>query len=42
MNNKKQKMIELRKQGMTYQEIADIFGCSKSYVGSLLSKTKEC
>ena len=42
MNNKKEKMVELRKQGMTYQEIADIFGCSKSYVGSLLSKSKEC
>lgn len=41
MNNKKEKMVELRKQGMTYQEIADIFGCSKSYVGSLLSKSEE-
>ena len=41
MNNKKEKMVELRKQGKTYQEIADIFGCSKSYVGSLLSKAEE-
>lgn len=42
MSNKKEKMVELRKQGMTYQEIADIFGCSRSYVGSLLGKSEEC
>lgn len=41
MNNKKEKMVELRKQGMTYQEISDILGCSKSYVGSQLSNSEE-
>ena len=39
MNNKKQTMFKLRSQGMTYQEIADVVGCSKSYVGSILSKS---
>lgn len=42
MNNKKEKMVELRKQGMTYQEIADVIGCSKAYVGSQLSSKEDC
>jgi YesN/AraC family two-component response regulator len=42
MNEKQEKMIELRKQGMTYQEIANVLGCSKSYVGQLIGKNEEC
>ena len=42
MSNKKEKMVELRKQGFTYQKIADTLGCSRSYVGQILSEKEEC
>lgn len=36
-----QKMIEMRNEGHTYQEIADVFGISKQAVHSYIKKAKE-
>ena len=38
---KTQKMIEMRNEGHTYQEIADVFGISKQAVHSYIKKAKE-
>ena len=37
-----QKMIEMRNEGHTYQEIADVFGISKQAVHNYIKKAKEC
>lgn len=35
---KKEQIIEMRNQGMTFQAIADKFGCSKQYVHAELNR----
>ena len=39
MQWKREQATALRKQGKTYQEIADYMGISKAYVAILLDKT---
>lgn len=41
VSSKTQKMIEMRNEGHTYQEIADVFGISKQAVHSYIKKAKE-
>lgn len=36
MRSRREIALEMREDGMTYQQIADRLGCSKSYVGQLL------
>lgn len=36
MRSRREIALEMREDGMTYQQIADELGCSKSYVGQLL------
>lgn len=36
--NRNKQIIELRAKGMTHQEIADIVGCHRQTVGSVLQK----
>lgn len=38
---KKEQFIEMRNQGMTYQAIADKFGCSKQYVHDTVNKKRK-
>ena len=35
MSNKREEMLKLREQGLTYQQIADTLGVSRQYVGAV-------
>lgn len=39
--NRKQQMIEMRRDGATYQEIGEKFGVSKQYVHELIGKVRK-
>lgn len=37
----KERILKLREQGLTYQSIADVVGCSRQYVAQVCTKEKQ-